>query len=99
MAPLTPHMAEEAWEMLDGSGLLVDTPWPEADAALVAEDVVSIAVQVLGKKRAVIEIARDSDEETVRAAALEAPNVVRAIDGKPVRKVIVVPNRIVNIVV
>ena len=99
MAPLTPHMAEEAWEMLDGSGLLVDTPWPEADAALVAEDVVSIAVQVLGKKRAVIEIARDSDEETVRAAALEAPNVVRAIDGKSVRKVIVVPNRIVNIVV
>jgi len=99
MAPLTPHMAEEAWEMLDGSGLLVDTPWPEADPALVAEDVVSIAVQVLGKKRAVIEIAKDSDEEAVRAAALEAPNVVRAIDGKPVRKVIVVPNRIVNIVV
>ncbi|WP_281019256.1 MULTISPECIES: leucine--tRNA ligase [unclassified Minwuia] len=99
MAPLTPHMAEEAWEMLDGSGLLVDAPWPEADPALVAEDVVSIAVQVLGKKRAVIEIAKDSDEATVRAAALEAPNVVRAIDGKPVRKVIVVPNRIVNIVV
>ncbi len=99
MAPLTPHMAEEAWQMLDGSGLLVDAPWPEADAALVAEDVVSIAVQVLGKKRAVIEIARDSAEDAVREAALAAPNVIRAMDGKPARKVIVVPNRIVNIVV
>ena len=99
MAPLTPHMAEEAWQMLDGSGLLVDAAWPEADAALVAEDVVSIAVQVLGKKRAVIEIARDSAEDVVREAALAAPNVIRAMDGKPARKVIVVPNRIVNIVV
>jgi leucyl-tRNA synthetase len=99
MAPLTPHMAEEAWQMLDGSGLLVDAAWPEADAALVAEDVVSIAVQVLGKKRAVIEIARDSAEDAVREAALAAPNVIRAMDGKPARKVIVVPNRIVNIVV
>lgn len=99
MAPLTPHMAEEAWQMLDGSGLLVDAAWPEADAALVAEDVVSIAVQVLGKKRAVIEIARDSAEDAVREAALAAPNVIRAMDGKSARKVIVVPNRIVNIVV
>ncbi|MDF1722099.1 MAG: leucine--tRNA ligase [Minwuia sp.] len=99
MSPLTPHMAEEAWEMLGGTTLLVDQPWPEADPALVAEDTVSIAVQVLGKKRALIEVAKDSDNATVEALALAEPNVVRAMDGKAVRKVIVVPNRIVNIVV
>ncbi|MEC9347591.1 MAG: leucine--tRNA ligase [Pseudomonadota bacterium] len=99
IAPMTPHLAEEAWAMLGGAGLVVDQPWPEADPALVVQDTVSIAVQVTGKKRAVLTLPRDADPKDVEAAALAEPNVLRAIDGKPVRKVVVVPNRIVNVVV
>ncbi len=99
IGPMTPHIAEELWSRLGHETLLADTPWPEADPALVADDTVTIAVQVNGKLRHRLELPRDADKETVERAALDCEAVQRAIGGKPVRRVIVVPNRIVNLVV
>jgi leucyl-tRNA synthetase len=99
MTPMTPHFAEEAWAALGHEGMAVDAPWPEADAGLIEEASVAVAVQVMGKKRAVINLPRDLDKAEVEARALAEPNVQRAMDGKPPRKVVVVPNRIVNVVV
>jgi leucyl-tRNA synthetase len=73
--------------------------WPEIDASLLQSDTATIAVQVNGKMRATITLPKDMDQKAAEAAALSAPNVPRALDGKAVKKVIVVPNRIVNVVV
>ena len=94
-----PHLAEELWQRLGQTTLLVDQPWPVADPALLVEDRVSLGVQVNGKLRGTLDVASDTSVEDVRAAALALPNVVKALDGKPPRSVIVVPRRIVNVVV
>ena len=99
IAPMMPHLAEELWAQLGHSTLLVDQPWPQADAALVVEDSVTIAVQVNGKLRATLELPRDMAKDAAEQAALADANVQRALEGKPVRKVIVVPNRVINVVV
>lgn len=98
IAPFTPHLAEECWETLGGTGLVCDAPWPQADAALLASDAVILGVQVNGKRRAEIETPADADAKSVEEIALSNEDVRRHIDGKTVRKVIVVPGRIVNIV-
>ena len=97
--PITPHLAEELWCQLGHAEPLTERPWPGFDPALVADDVVTVAVQVNGKLRATLTLAKNLPAPEAEAAALADPGVVRALDGKPVRKVIVVPNRIVNIVV
>ena len=97
--PMMPHLAEELWERLGHSQLLAETPWPEADRALTVDANVTIAVQVNGKLRTTMELPRDAAQPAVEAAALADEAVKRALDGKPPRKVIVVPNRIVNVVV
>ncbi len=99
IGPMVPHLAEEIWQALGHDGLLLEQPWPIADADLARDETVTIAVQVSGKLRATIEVARDMAQPDLEKLALANDNVVRAIDGKPVRKVIVVPNRIVNVVV
>jgi leucyl-tRNA synthetase len=99
IAPMTPHLAEEMWLRLGGDGLLCDQPWPGFDAALVRDDQVTVAVQVNGKLRATLETARDAAGAEVEAAALALPAIAKLLDGKAPRKVIVVPNRIVNVVV
>jgi leucyl-tRNA synthetase len=99
MGPMMPHLAEELWHLLGHGGLLVDQPWPDADPALTRDDVVTMAIQVNGKLRATLDMARDLDQTQAREAALSLSAVQRAIDGKSVRKVIVVPNRIINVVV
>jgi leucyl-tRNA synthetase len=99
IGPMTPHLAEELWQQLGGSGLIADRLWPEFDPALAAEDSATIAVQVNGKLRATLTLARDLPAAEVQAVALAEPGVVKHLDGKPPRKVIVVPNRVVNIVV
>ncbi|HEX4572576.1 MAG TPA: leucine--tRNA ligase, partial [Dongiaceae bacterium] len=99
LAPMMPHLAEELWHRLGHGGLLADQPWPEADPALVIDDSVTIAVQVNGKLRSTISLPRDCPREVAEQAALADENVARARAGKPVRKVIVVPNRIINVVV
>ncbi len=99
VAPMMPHLAEECWEALGRKEPVVAADWPVADRALLVEDSVTIAVQVNGKRRDELTIARDADRETVERAALALEKVGKAIDGKTVRKVIVVPGKIVNIVV
>lgn len=99
IGPMVPHLAEEIWQALGHDGLLLEQPWPVADADLARDETVTIAVQVSGKLRATIEVARDIAQPELEKLALANDNVVRAIDGKPVRKVIIVPNRIVNVVV
>ncbi len=97
-APMMPHLAEECWKALGHDRLVAETPWPKHDPALTASDTVTIAVQVNGKRRAEFAIAKDADSKLVEKAALEQDGVVRALEGKAPKKVIVVPNRIVNIV-
>jgi leucyl-tRNA synthetase len=97
-APMMPHLAEESWLALGKPGHVVDTPWPKADPALLADDQVTIAVQVNGKRRDEITVPKDMDVKQVEALVLELETVTRALEGRPVKKVIVVPGRIANIV-
>ncbi len=98
VAPFIPHLAEECWETLGGEGLVCDAPWPQADDALLKKDTILLPVQVNGKKRDEVEVAADAANDAVEKAALSLEAVQRHIDGKTVRKVVVVPGRIVNIV-
>jgi leucyl-tRNA synthetase len=99
IGPMMPHLAETAWQALGHDTLVVDTPWPKADASLVASDTVTYAIQVNGKLRATRQFAKGTDKATVEKESLALEPVARALDGKPPRRVIVVPDRIVNIVV
>jgi leucyl-tRNA synthetase len=96
--PMMPHLAESCWEALGHSSMLIDQAWPKADPALVRADTIVIAVQVDGKRRGEIAIDRGSNDETVKAAALALDSVERALAGKSPRRIIHVPERIVNIV-
>jgi leucyl-tRNA synthetase len=97
-APMVPHLAEECWALLGHRTLVAEEPWPVADSALLTEDMVTIAVQVNGKRRDELTIARDASKEDIEAAALRLENVARAIGGRKIKKVVVVPQRIVNVV-
>jgi len=97
--PMAPHIAEEMWQRLGHETMLAMTTWPEADPALVTEDSVEIGVQVNGKLRDTVSLPRDAAEEDARAAALASSGVIRYLDGREPRKVIVVRNRIINVVV
>ena len=97
-APMMPHLAEECWQAMGKAGHVVDTAWPKADPALLADDQVTIAVQVNGKRRDEITIPKDLDAKQVEALVLKLDAVARALEGRPVKKVIVVPGRIANIV-
>ena len=99
IGPMMPHLGEELWQGLGHSELLTESPWPEADPALVVDESVVVAVQVNGKLRAQLPLPRDAAKEIAEEAALSDANVQRAMEGKPVRKLIYVPNRIVNVVV
>jgi leucyl-tRNA synthetase len=98
IGPMMPHLAEELWRMLGHDDFLVDQAWPVADASLLRDDTVTCAVQVNGKLRATIELPRDLAEADARAAALTLPAVERALEGRAIKKVIVVPNRLINVV-
>jgi len=97
-APMLPHLAEEMWQALGGQGLVLDQPWPEFDAALATDRLVTIAVQVSGKLRATLEVARDLPNAELERLALSHEKIQAALAGKAPRKVVVVPNRIVNVV-
>jgi leucyl-tRNA synthetase len=98
VAPMMPHLAEEAWARIGGAGLIADAAWPPVDPALLVEDEVTIAIQVLGKLRDTVTVAKGLPREELEALALASDKVQRALDGKPVKKVIVVPDRLVNLV-
>jgi len=98
LGPMMPHLAEEMWQELGGSGLLAEQPWPRADPEQIRDEQVTMAVQVNGKLRATLDIPLDTASAAVEDAALALPQVARWLEGHAPRKVIVVPNRIVNIV-
>jgi leucyl-tRNA synthetase len=98
VSPMTPHLAEEAWAAMGGSGLVANADWPSYDPALLVEDEVTIAVQVNGKLRDTLVMPKGSDKAVVEAAARANPNVLRILDGAEPKKVIVVPDRLVNLV-
>jgi len=99
MAPITPHICETLWEMLGEKGSVVNTPWPLADETARIRDQITLVVQINGKLRARIELAPGSDQEQAMAAAMAEQNVTRHIEGKVIRKVIHIPDRLLNIVV
>jgi leucyl-tRNA synthetase len=98
IGPMMPHLAETAWAALGHKTLVVESPWPQADAGLTRDDVVTYAVQVNGKLRATVQFAKGADKAVVEAQALKLEPVARALDGKAPKRVIIVPDRIVNIV-
>ncbi|HWA91260.1 MAG TPA: leucine--tRNA ligase, partial [Rhizomicrobium sp.] len=98
-APMMPHLAESCWQALGHATLVVDAPWPKADPALVRSDTLTIAVQVNGKRRGEITIPAEASEDSVKAAAMADDGVLRSLEGKAPKRIIVVPKRIVNIVV
>jgi leucyl-tRNA synthetase len=98
IAPFMPHLAEECWEKLGGEGFVATAPWPKADPALAARTTMTLPIQVNGKKRGEIEAAKGAGEAEIREMALAHPSVAQFLAGLQVRKVIVVPDRIVNIV-
>ena len=98
--PITPHIAHALWQALGHpETLLEDIPFPQADPAALVRDALTLAVQVNGKLRGTIEVAQDAPREAIEAAALAEPSVAQYVDGKEIRKLIVVPGKIVNIVV
>ena len=98
IAPMMPHLAEECWALLGHVDLAAEAAWPVADRALVVEDTIALPVQVNGRKRADLVVARDAGRAAIEAAALALEPVHRALDGRPVKKIIIVPQRIVNVV-
>ncbi len=98
MAPMMPHLAEEAWKALGHESLVAEAPWPALEADLLQLDTVLLPVQVNGKKRAELTIATGASNAEVERAALALEPVQRFLEGRPPRKVVVVPNRIVNVV-
>lgn len=98
VAPMMPHLAEEIWSLLGHTDLVTNQAWPEFQKALTVDDEVTIAVQVSGKVRDTLTVAKDTAKDDLEALALNSSKVQRFTDGKTIRKVIVVPGRIVNIV-
>jgi leucyl-tRNA synthetase len=99
LSPIIPHAAQAMWRALGHSTLVADERWPEPDPAALVKDTIEIVVQVNGKLRARIAVAAGADEAAARAAALADPGVAKFVAGHPVRKLIYVPGKLVNVVV
>ncbi len=98
LTPFMPHLAETCWTRLGKTGFVSTAPWPDIDADLLTEDDISLPVQINGKKRAQISVPSDASKEAVEALVLADTNIAQHIQDKPIRKLIIVPGRIVNIV-
>src|SRR3546814_14157143 len=96
IAPMVPHVAEEAWAAAGHEGLVADAAWPVVDPAVLVEDEVTIAIQINGKLRDTLTLPKGTERADIEAAALASDKIARALDGKPPRKVIVVPDRLVH---
>ncbi|MDR0306956.1 MAG: leucine--tRNA ligase [Chitinispirillales bacterium] len=99
LSPYAPHLSDELWEKLGGSGFLIDAPWPVWDETMVQDSVVTVVVQVNGKLRGEFQAPRDADQDALKALALDLDKVKSHVSGKTVRKVIVIQGKLVNIVV
>ncbi len=98
LSPFTPHLAEEMWARLGNTTLVVTESWPKGDAKLAEDTEVTYAVQICGKMRGTIQMPKDASKEEVEAKALTLDNVKKQLEGKEIKKVIVVPNRLINLV-
>ena len=98
LGPIVPHICHTLWSELGGTGSVMDHPWPELDKSALVRDSIEMVVQVNGKVRARMEVATSADQESIEALALAQDNVQKFLDGNTVRKVIVVPGKLVNIV-
>lgn len=98
LTPFMPHLAEECWARLGEKGFVSAASWPGSDPAFMVDDTITLPVQVNGKRRSEIAVPRDAGADVIEAAARADAAVVALLEGKAVRKVIVVPGRIVNIV-
>ncbi len=99
ISPITPHLGEEIWSMLGGEGMVTDAPWPVADPALLIDETVTLPIQINGKRRSEISVPKDMSRQEVEKLTLADEAVIRALNGAPPKKLIVVPGRIVNVVV
>ena len=99
LAPMVPHVCQALWEALGHAGFVMDAPWPVADPAALERQTLALVVQVNGKLRGQIQVPVDADREAIGQAALAEPNVQRFLEGASVRKLIVVPGKLVNVVV
>ena len=99
LSPIIPHITDELWRALGHDAGIVDAPWPQADTAALVRDEITLVVQVNGKKRGTVTVAADAQQEDIEQTALTEDNVQRFIAGKQVRKVVLVPGRLVNVVV
>ena len=99
LSPFSPHIAEEIWQATGQSGLVANAPWPEADESWLVADEIEIGIQVNGKLRGTLHLPVDCDKDIAEEKALAHPGLVKYLEGKTPRKVIVVPNRIINVVV
>ncbi|SDR26677.1 leucine--tRNA ligase [Pseudovibrio sp. Tun.PSC04-5.I4] len=99
MEPITPHLSEECWSLLGNEGLVSTANWPALEEELLVENTITLPIQINGKKKGELTVARDSSKEQVEEATLAHEAVQKALDGKAPRKIIVVPQRIVNVVV
>ena len=99
LSPMTPHIAHQLWIDLEYGDDILTAPWPEPDAAALTQDEIELVVQVNGKKRGSVRAPREADNKSIEALVLAEPEIQRAMDGKPVKKFIVVPGRLVNVVI
>ena len=96
---MMPHLAESCWEVLGHDGLVSDALWPEVDPTMLVDDEVTLPIQINGKRRGEISVAKDTPPAEVEKLVLSLDDIVRILDGKAPKKIVVVPNRIVNVVV
>ena len=99
MQPMTPHLAEEIWETLGGTGMVTGAPWPTVDASALQNDTIILPIQVNGKRRDEIEVSVDLSKDEIEKLVLDRAAVIRILDGNAPKKLIVVPGKIVNVVV
>ena len=99
MQPIVPHLAEEAWTALGGEGFVTTAPWPQADPAMLVDDTITLPIQVNGKRRSELVVAKDADKAAIEEMVLADAAVQRFLEGGAPKKLIVVPGRIVNVVV
>ena len=99
ISPFAPHLAEEAWQLFDGNGSILHASWPEVDEAALVQDTIHLVIQVNGKVRSHLDVSATSTKEELEALALADETTQKFIGDKTVRKVIVVPGRLVNVAV
>ncbi|HTN64249.1 MAG TPA: class I tRNA ligase family protein, partial [Devosia sp.] len=99
IAPMMPHLAETCWQALGHSGLVADAPWPTVDPALLVDDEVTLPIQINGKRRGEIVVAKGTAGADVERLVLSQEAIIRILDGQTPKKIVVVPDRIVNVVV